>query len=85
MVLECQGPSLPQSYLLDIRNPANYTIVQNLNDNSVLAQVLDQMSLPTTELVFIPVSDNRQLRAKFYFPPELRKEEFIEFPLILHV
>lgn len=51
-----------------------------------LEDLMGTMSPPQTEEVLIPVPDSdRNLRAKFYYPPELRTNELIEFPLVLHV
>ena len=56
-----------------------------LNDNNELRDILGMMSQPKVEELLIPVPGNRQIRAKLYYPPELRTEEFIEFPVVLHV
>ena len=85
-VLECQGPDIPRTYLIDIKDATNHTIKMTLNENNVVADLMSQMSAPKSEEFLIPVpNSDRQLRAKFYYPPELRKDEFIKFPLILHV
>ena len=85
-VLECQGPDIPRTYLIDIKDTTNHTIKMTLNENNVVADLMGQMSAPKSEEFLIPVpNSDRQLRAKFYYPPELRKDEFIKFPLILHV
>ena len=85
-VLECQGPDIPRTYLIDIKDTTNHTIKMTLNENSVVADLMGQMSAPKSEEFLIPVpNSDRKLRAKFYYPPELRKDEFIKFPLILHV
>ena len=68
------------------KDTTNHTIKMTLNENSVVADLMAQMSAPKSEEFLIPVpNSDRQLRAKFYYPPELRKDEFIKFPLILHV
>jgi len=85
-VLECQGPDIPRTYLIDIKDTTNHTIKMTLNENNIVADLMSQMSAPKSEEFLIPVpNSDRQLRAKFYYPPELRKDEFIKFPLILHV
>ena len=85
-VLECQGPDIPRTYLIDIKDTTNHTIKMTLNENNVVADLMGQMSAPKSEEFLIPVpNSDRKLRAKFYYPPELRKDEFIKFPLILHV
>ena len=85
-VLECQGPEIPRSYLIDIKDARNHSVIFSLNENNALNDTMANMSAPRTEEFFIPVpNEDRKLRAKFYFPPELRKDEFIKFPLVLHV
>ena len=92
-MLECQGPTLPQSFLVEMRAGAgtagsNYSLALVLNSNDQLQNLMKTMSSPATETVRIPVPDSpddRHLRVKFYYPPELRKSEFIPFPLVLHV
>ena len=71
--------------MVDMQESPDSPVLRLLNANKRLENIMAQMSPPQEEVVMIPVADNRQLRAKFYYPPELRKEEFIEFPLILHV
>ncbi len=63
-----------------------------LNANDGLRDLAAKMAFPKIEKVLIKVpkteddnSEERTLRAKFYLPPELRKDEFIEFPIVLHV
>ena len=69
-----------------MKDPNNFTVKTVLDENSELRDLIDQMSPPYSESFFIPVpNSNRKLRAKMYYPPELRKSEFIKFPLILHV
>ena len=85
-VLECQGPDIPRSYLIDIKDATNHSVILALNENNALNDTMANMSAPLTEEFFIPVpNEDRKLRAKFYYPPELRKHEFIKFPLVLHV
>lgn len=71
--------------MVDINSPDNASISMVLDEKVELKELLNEMSLPTQEVVYIPVGNDRQLRAKFYYPPQLRKDEFIEFPLVLHV
>ena len=85
-VLECQGPDIPRSYLIDITDSSNHSIIMALDENPELQDLMGQMSPPSKEELLIPVpNSDRLLRAKFYYPPELRKEEFIKFPLVVHV
>ena len=86
-MLECQGPTLPQSLLVEMKTSDNYTLALVLDQNDQLRNLMKTMSPPAIETVTIPVpdSESRKLRIKFYYPPELRKSEFIRFPLVLHV
>ena len=68
----------------------NYSLALTLNPNAPLKNLMDTMSPPAIEIVTIPVDphsaeNKRELRLKFYYPPEMRKAEFIRFPLVLHV
>lgn len=64
----------------------HYNLALVLNQNDQLQNLMGTMSPPAIEMVTVPLPDSdRQLRVKFYFPPELRKAEFIRFPLVLHV
>ena len=94
-MLECQGPTLPQSFLVEMKEGSendaedNYSLALTLNPNAPLKNLMDTMSPPAIEIVTIPVDPHsetkRELRLKFYYPPEMRKAEFIRFPLVLHV
>ena len=68
----------------------NQTVAMVLNLNDESRDLRDKMAFPTVEnlLITVPKSEDveeRTLRAKLYLPPDLRKDEFIEFPLVLHV
>ena len=92
-VLECLGPDLPRTYLIEKLYPTQagqlgrkYGVKMILNDYPKFQYKIGQMSLPRIEDVQIPVpGTKRNLQARFYYPPELRKDEFIQFPLVLHV
>ena len=42
-VLECQGPDIPKTYLIDIKDLTNHTIKIVLNKNSELVDLMAQM------------------------------------------
>ena len=85
-VLECQGPDIPRNYMVKRSSPIHYDVILLFDQYKELEDLMDTMSPPRIEEVLIPVPDSdRKLRAKFYYPPELRTYELIEFPLVLHV
>ena len=91
-VLECQGPDLPKNYLIQksLHVKGWFSVKMVLHDYPELRYEVSRMSVSQIEEVQIPVpgqkpGQKRILRARFYYPPELRREEFIEFPLVLHV
>ena len=85
-VLECQGPDLPRSFLIQRNSENNFSVKMVVNEYPELQDLVNSMSMPQMKKLEIPVpNSDRVLQARLFYPPELRVDEFIKFPLVLHV
>ena len=59
--------------------------VLDLNNNSV--QLLNGLAWPSMEICenITMSTSGQKVRAKLYFPPELRKNEITKYPMVVHV
>ena len=59
--------------------------VLDLNNNSV--QLLNGLAWPILEICenITMSTSGQKVRAKLYFPPELRQDEITKFPMVVHV
>ena len=70
----------------DIEN-INDTLILVMDNNTEAVEFAATMAWPTIEKLEVPLPgrEGRTARARLYLPPELRKEETIEYPLVVHV
>jgi hypothetical protein len=71
---------------VDFEN-VNGTLISVLDNNTEAVEFASTMAWPRIEKLMVPLpgKEGRMARARLYLPPELRKEENIEYPLVVHV
>jgi hypothetical protein len=71
---------------VDFEN-VNGTLISVLDNNTEAVEFAATMAWPRIEKLMVPLpgKEGRMARARLYLPPELRKEENIEYPLVVHV
>ena len=87
-ILECLGPDVPGTYLMEINfDNVNGSLIMVLDNNTEAVEFSASMAWPTIEKLLVPLpgKEGKMARARLYLPPELRKDETIEYPLVVHV
>ena len=86
--LECLGPDVPATYLMETNfDNINGSFIMVLDNNTEAVEFSATMAWPTMEKLLVPLpgKEGKMARARLYLPPELRKEDNIEYPLVVHV
>ena len=83
-VLDCQGPSVPQSFVYSI---SQNKLVKVLDTNAELQELLSELALPKVKYLQFNISEDVKTpaRVKLLLPPGFREEEEFTFALILKV
>lgn len=81
-VLDCLGPEVPSSVLVDV---STNTILSILNLNSELRSLFSTMAAPQIKTFQVEMESGHHAQVRLYLPPGLREYEEMTFPLILHV
>ena len=87
-VLECLGPEVPATYLMWANAISlNYSLITILDNNTEAVEFAATMAWPKIEKLEVPLpgKEGRMAQARLFLPPELRKDETIEYPLVVHV
>ena len=88
-VLDCQGPSVPQSFVYSVPSSKNgiSKLVKVLDTNSDLQERLSELAMPKVKYLEFNISEDVKTpaRVKLLLPPGFRPEEEFTFPLVLKV
>ena len=82
--LDCQGPTVPQSYVYTV---SDQKLVKILDTNEDLQERLSELAMPKVKYFQFNISDDipTPARVKLLMPPGYRAEEEFTFALILKV
>ncbi|KAL4231266.1 hypothetical protein ACF0H5_008846 [Mactra antiquata] len=81
LVLSCLGPGVPTHKLMT----SEMTLVQMLENNSVLQESLEGKAVPRIDYKKITTDDGQVMWSKFLLPRTLKTEEILLHNLIVHV
>ncbi|XP_053385906.1 dipeptidyl peptidase 4-like isoform X1 [Mercenaria mercenaria] len=82
-IMACKGPDVPSYHLFSTEDG----FVTTLEDNADLKEKLEDVSMPVTEYIKIPIDEEQTdyMWAKVLLPPILRKDEIITYNILFKV